>query len=113
VAGAMLLNLYLNSVETQAFAINVSFDVLFMVIIGGLASIMGSFLGAGFIVLMPILLTNAFPAIGLPVDTATQKHIELMLFGGLMIFFLIVEPHGFAKLWQIGKEKLRLWPYPH
>jgi branched-chain amino acid transport system permease protein len=113
VAGAMLLNLYLNSVETQAFAINVSFDVLFMVIIGGLASIMGSFLGAGFIVLMPILLTNAFPAIGLPVDTATQKHIELMLFGGLMIFFLIAEPHGFARLWQIGKEKLRLWPYPH
>jgi branched-chain amino acid transport system permease protein len=113
VAGAMLLNLYLNSVETQAFAINVSFDVLFMVIIGGLASIMGSFLGAGFIVLMPIFLTNFLPAIGLPVDTATQRHIELMLFGGLMIFFLIVEPHGFARLWQIGKEKLRLWPYPH
>ncbi len=113
VAGAMLLNLYLNSVETQAFAINVSFDVLFMVIIGGLASIMGSFLGAGFIVLMPIFLTNFLPAIGLPVDTATQKHIEQMLFGGLMIFFLIVEPHGFARLWQISKEKLRLWPYPH
>jgi len=113
VAGAMLLNLYLNSVETQAFAINVSFDVLFMVIIGGLASIMGSFLGAGFIILMPILLTNFLPAIGLPIDTATQRHIELMLFGGLMIFFLIVEPHGFARLWQIGKEKLRLWPYPH
>jgi branched-chain amino acid transport system permease protein len=113
VAGAMLLNLYLNSVETQAFAINVSFDVLFMVIIGGLASIIGSFLGAGFIILMPILLTNFLPAIGLPIDTATQRHIELMLFGGLMIFFLIVEPHGFARLWQIGKEKLRLWPYPH
>jgi branched-chain amino acid transport system permease protein len=113
IAGAMLLNLYLNSVETQAFAINVSFDVLFMVIIGGLASILGSFLGAGFIVLMPIFLTNFLPAIGLPVDTATQRHIELMLFGGLMIFFLIVEPHGFARLWQIGKEKLRLWPYPH
>ena len=113
VAGAMLLNLYLNSVETQAFAINVSFDVLFMVIIGGLASIMGSFLGAGFIILMPILLTNFLPAIGLPIDTATQRHIELMLFGGLMIFFLIVEPHGFARLWQIAKEKLRLWPYPH
>jgi branched-chain amino acid transport system permease protein len=113
VAGAMLLNLYLNSVETQAFAINVSFDVLFMVIIGGLASIMGSFLGAGFIILMPIFLTNFLPAIGLPIDTATQRHIELMLFGGLMIFFLIVEPHGFARLWQIGKEKLRLWPYPH
>jgi branched-chain amino acid transport system permease protein len=113
VAGAMLLNLYLNSVETQAFAINVSFDVLFMVIIGGLASILGSFLGAAFIILMPIFLTNFLPSIGLAVDIATQRHIEQMLFGGLMIFFLIVEPHGFARLWQISKEKLRLWPYPH
>jgi len=113
IAGAMLLNLYLNSAETQAFDISVSFDVLFMVIIGGLASIMGSFLGAAFIILMPIFLTNFLPAIGLPLDTAAQRHIEVMLFGGLMIFFLIVEPHGFARLWQIAKEKLRLWPYPH
>jgi branched-chain amino acid transport system permease protein len=113
VAGAMLLNLYLNSAETLAFGINISFDVLFMVIIGGLASILGSFLGAGFIVLTPIFLTNFLPAIGLYLDTAAQKHIELMLFGGMMIFFLVVEPHGLARLWQIGKEKLRLWPFPH
>jgi branched-chain amino acid transport system permease protein len=113
VAGAMLLNLYLNSAETLAFGINISFDVLFMVIIGGLASIVGSFLGAAFIVLTPIFLANFFPAIGLELDTAAQKHIELMLFGGMMIFFLIVEPHGLARLWQIGKEKLRLWPFPH
>ena len=44
---------------------------------------------------------------------ALQKQIELMVFGGLIIFFLIVEPHGLARLWQIGKEKLRLWPFPH
>jgi branched-chain amino acid transport system permease protein len=113
VAGAMLLNLYLNSAETLAFGINVSFEVLFMVIIGGLASVLGSFLGTAFIVLTPIFLTNALPAIGLPLDTAGQKHVELMLFGGLMIFFLIVEPHGFARLWQIAKEKLRLWPFPY
>ncbi len=74
---------------------------------------MGSFLGAGFIVLVPILLVNALPAIGIDIDVATRRHIELMLFGGLMIFFLIVEPHGFARLWQIAKEKLRLWPFPH
>jgi branched-chain amino acid transport system permease protein len=113
VAGAMLLNLYLNSAETLAFGINVSFDVLFMVIIGGLGTIMGSFMGAAFIILMPVFLTNFLPGIGLPLDTATQKHIEQMLFGGIMIFFLIVEPHGFARLWQIAKEKLRLWPFPH
>ncbi|HXH81983.1 MAG TPA: branched-chain amino acid ABC transporter permease [Candidatus Tectomicrobia bacterium] len=113
VAGAELLFLYLGSVETLAFDINLSFLVLFMIIIGGLGSILGSFLGAAFIVLVPIFLTNAPNWIGLDMRTDTQKHLELMIFGGLIIFFLVVEPHGLARLWQITKEKLRLWPFPH
>jgi branched-chain amino acid transport system permease protein len=113
VAGAMMLCLYLDAAETSAFSITESFNVLFMVIIGGLGSILGSFLGTAFIVLVPIILVNALPALGVALDVATRKHIELMLFGGMMIFFLIVEPHGFARLWQIAKEKLRLWPFPH
>jgi len=113
VAGAELLFLYLGSVETLAFDINLSFLVLFMVIIGGLGSILGSFLGAAFIMLMPIFLTNVPRLIGLAMRTDTQKHIELMIFGGLIILFLIVEPHGLARLWQLAKEKLRLWPFPH
>jgi branched-chain amino acid transport system permease protein len=113
VAGAELVFLYLGSAETLAFDINISFLVLFMVIIGGLGSILGSFLGAAFIVLVPILLANAPRLMGIAMRTDTQKHIELMVFGGLIIFFLIVEPHGLARLWQITKEKLRLWPFPH
>jgi branched-chain amino acid transport system permease protein len=113
VAGAELLFLYLGSVETLAFDINLSFLVLFMVIIGGLGSVLGSFLGAGFIVLTPIFLTNAPHWLGLAMRTDTQKQIELMIFGGLIVFFLIVEPRGLARLWQISKEKLRLWPFPH
>jgi branched-chain amino acid transport system permease protein len=113
VAGAELLFLYLGSVETLAFDINLSFLVLFMVIIGGLGSVLGSFLGAAFIVLTPIFLTNAPHWLGLAMRTDTQKQIELMIFGGLIVFFLIVEPRGLARLWQIGKEKLRLWPFPH
>jgi branched-chain amino acid transport system permease protein len=113
VAGAELVFLYLGSAETLAFDIGVSFLVLFMVIIGGLGSILGSFLGAGFIVLVPIFLTNAPHAIGLVLPVALQKQIELMIFGGLILFFLIVEPNGLARLWQITKEKLRLWPFPH
>src|SRR5262249_7224308 len=89
------------------------FLVLFMVIIGGLGSILGSFLGAAFIVLVPIFLTNVPHLLHLPMPVALQKQIELMVFGGLIIFFLIVEPHGLARLWQITKEKLRLWPFPH
>ncbi len=113
VAGAELVFLFLGSAETLAFDINQSFLVLFMVIIGGLGSILGSFLGAAFIILVPIFLTNAPRAAGLSLPVALQKQIELMVFGTLIIFFLIVEPHGLARLWQIAKEKLRLWPFPH
>ena len=112
-AGAMTLFLWLGSVETEAFAINVSFQVLFMVIIGGLGSILGSFLGAAFITLVPVLLTNAPQLVGLQMATDMQKHLEVMIFGGLIIFILIVEPNGFARLWQIVKQKLRLWPFPY
>jgi branched-chain amino acid transport system permease protein len=113
IAGAELVFLFLGSAETQAFDVNQSFLVLFMVIIGGLGSILGSFLGAAFIILVPIFLTSAPHRLGLDLSVALQKQIELMVFGGLIIFFLIVEPHGLARLWQITKEKLRLWPFPH
>ena len=70
-------------------------------------------MGATFIVLIPVILRNSFPALGLDVPSHVIQHIEFMLFGGLIVFFLIVEPHGLARLWQIVKEKLRLWPFPH
>ena len=113
VAGALMIFLWLGSAETLAFDIGVSFDVLFMIIIGGLGSILGSFLGAAFITLMPILLTNAPQVVGISMAIDTQKDLESIIFGGLIIFFLIVEPHGLARLWQIGKEKLRRWPFPY
>jgi len=88
-----------------------------MVIIGGLGSIMGSFFGAAFIVILPIALNQFLPAFGgwfgISISTAGVSHAELILFGGLIIFFLIKEPHGIARLWSTGKEKLRLWPFPH
>jgi len=113
VAGAMYVFLYLGSAETEAFSIFVSFQVLFMIIIGGLGSILGSFLGAAFITTLPILLTNVPHMLGIPIAIDTAKEIEYMIFGALIIFFLIVEPHGLARLWQIAKEKLRLWPFPY
>jgi branched-chain amino acid transport system permease protein len=51
--------------------------------------------------------------LGLEISTAGISHAELMIFGALIVWFLIVEPHGLAKLWSIGKQKLRLWPFPH
>ena len=113
VAGAMSVFLWLGSAETEAFDIFVSFQVLFMIIIGGLGSILGSILGAAFITLVPIFLTNAPAMFNLPMPTDLSKHIEEIILGGLIIFLLIVEPNGFARLWQIAKEKLRRWPFPY
>jgi branched-chain amino acid transport system permease protein len=113
VAGGLYVFCYLGSAETEAFDIFLSFSVLFMIIIGGLGSILGSILGAAFITMVPIFLTNAPPMIGLSMPIDLQKHIEIMLFGSLIVFFLIVEPRGFARLWQIAKEKFRVWPFPY
>ena len=113
VAGALWSFCYISMVEPTAFDINRSFSILFMIIIGGLGSIMGSFIGAVFVTLVPIFLNNAPGWFGLVIATDVLAHIEIMVFGALIIFFLIVEPHGLARLWSIGKEKLRLWPFPH
>ena len=113
VAGALWGFVYLGSWEPAAFSIDRSFQLLFMIIIGGLGSILGSFLGAGFIVILPLLLSQIPQWLGVPMSTATASHLEFMIFGALIVFFLIVEPHGLARLWSIGKEKLRLWPFPH
>ena len=113
IAGALLAQVFLGSVEPAAFDLDRSFAILFMIIIGGLGSILGCFLGSAFMTLLPILLNRVPTALGLPLGTATISHIEYMTFGALIIFFLIVEPNGLARLWQIGKEKLRLWPFPH
>jgi len=113
VAGALYIFVWLGSAETEAFDIFLSFQIMFMIIIGGLGSIMGSILGAAFITLLPIFLTNFPPMIGIHIATDLSKHLEEIIFGVLIVFFLIVEPHGLARLWQIVKEKLRQWPFPY
>jgi branched-chain amino acid transport system permease protein len=117
VAGALYAFAYLGSVEPDGFNLDLSFRILFMVIVGGVGSILGSFLGAAFITLMPIflevLLTQARQAFNLNLDPGVTSMAQLLVFGALIIFFLIVEPHGLARLWQIAKEKLRLWPFPY
>jgi branched-chain amino acid transport system permease protein len=117
VAGAMLVFLWYGGAEYNVFDINQSFFILFMVIIGGLGSLIGSFFGAALIFIMPIVLGMVLPALlgplGINVGSDVIEHLRFMLVGALIIFFLIVEPHGLARLWQIGKQKLRVWPFPY
>jgi len=117
VAGALYAYAYLGTVEPEAYSLDLSFRILFMIIIGGVGTVLGAFLGSAFIVLLPLMLNYLTrfleSTVHLDIPMSAASNVELMVFGGLIIFFLIVEPHGLARLWQIAKEKLRLWPFPH
>jgi branched-chain amino acid transport system permease protein len=117
VAGALYAYAYVGTVQPEDLNLDLSFRILFMVIIGGLGSILGSFLGAAFMTLLPLFLDVSLHALGnalgLQWPAGTASMLQLLVFGALIILFLVVEPHGLARLWQIAKEKLRLWPFPH
>ncbi len=113
IAGALWGFVHLGAWEPAAFSLDRSLQLLFMIIIGGLGSVMGSLFGAAFFVLLPLLLNQIPHWLGLPLSTATATYLEHMIFGALIVFFLIVEPHGLAKLWSTARQKLRVWPFPH
>lgn len=117
VAGALLAFTHLEAVQITEFELLLSFNLLGMIIIGGLGSILGSFLGATFFVVLPIFINQALVAtLGGAIRTSEgvpAAVFQLMVFGGLIVFFLIVEPHGLARLWTRVKEKLLLWPFPY
>src|SRR5262249_61274885 len=92
IAGAMWAFIYTSAVEASAFEVDRSFQILFMIIIGGLGSILGSFLGAAFIVLLPIFLDNTPRMAGFPMPVNLVSNLQSMIFGPLILFFLIVIP---------------------
>ncbi len=111
IAGALWAFTYLGTVEPHGFDLNRSFQILFIIIIGGMGSILGNFLGAAFIVLLPILLSNLSSSLlaGV-VDPGQLENLQKMIFGAVIIFFLIKEPAGLARLWQSFRERSRIWP---
>ena len=111
VAGSLWAFAYLGTVEPHGFDLARSFQVLFIIIIGGLGSILGNFLGAAFIVLFPLLLSNLAGLLpGGLVDPGQLENIQKMIFGALIIVFLIREPEGLARLWQHFRARARRWP---
>ena len=114
----VLYTYYLGIANYEQFQLTVSIDYLAMIIIGGLGSILGSILGAIFVTLLPILtrwfledfgwlffsqadLLNAIP------------NLRLIMFGGLIIFFLVVEPEGLNRLWRNIRNYFRVWPFSY
>ncbi|MEM6303100.1 MAG: branched-chain amino acid ABC transporter permease [Pseudomonadota bacterium] len=111
VAGALFAFTYLKSMEPVAFDIKLSFRILFMVILGGLGTINGAFIGAAFILLFPVVLNTLGNEVfhGM-VDATIISSIELVVFGVLIIVFMIYEPLGMAKLWENIKARFRAKP---
>ncbi|WP_455922611.1 branched-chain amino acid ABC transporter permease [Pseudomonas putida] len=111
VAGALWAFAYLGTVEPHGFDLSRSFQVLFIIIIGGLGSLSGNFLGAAFIVLFPIALGNLGSA--LPpgwLDSGQLENLQKIIFGALIIFFLIKEPEGLARGCKRLGARARVWP---
>ena len=113
VSGALFVFMWRGAAEAELFDVQLSFRVLFIAIIGGLGSILGNYLGAILIVALPVILNIVPRALGLPISSSMVEHLNTMTIGALIIFFLIVEPHGLARFWQIIREKLIIWPFPH
>ncbi len=113
VAGALVTMAYYGAANIEEFNLFLSFHLLGMIIIGGMGTILGSFLGAGFMTLLPIFINQTLLVFLERVPSDLRANSEAIVFGGMIVFFLIVEPYGMARLWQTIKEKMRLWPFPY
>ena len=111
VSGALMVFMWLGAAEVESFDVNHSFLYLFMVILGGLGSITGSYMGAAFIWTFPLVLKEIGKIF--EINPTVMENVSLVAIGVMIVFILIKEPHGLARLWQLGKQKLRIWPFPH
>lgn len=117
VTGAVLAFCYYRAVTPEQFTFNVSIQLVAMVLVGGLGSVLGAYLGAGFVLLVPIVLTNVVAFLAgagwLSVSTNLLAHIPLMVYGALIIGFLLFEPLGLAKIYDNIRNYFLVWPFRH
>jgi branched-chain amino acid transport system permease protein len=114
VGGALYTFAYLETVEPSAFTIHMSFLILFMALIGGLGTIIGAFFGAAFILFIPIALNViSNEMLGGAISLSLLSALEQLIFGVMIIVILIFEPLGLARMWQLFKQRLQLWPFRH
>jgi branched-chain amino acid transport system permease protein len=118
VAGALMVFMWLGAAEVESFDYNHSFEILFMVILGGLGSLLGCFLGAAVIWILPVMIRDWLPPIvealtTISITSSTADLVSDIIIGVMIVVFLIMEPHGLARLWAIIKQKLRVWPFPY
>lgn len=119
-AGAcgVMYTYYFGIANYEAFQLPISIDFLAMCIIGGLGSVLGSIYGAVFVTLLPIVIRFFMETVGVLFIDPTYlpqviAQMRLILFGALIIFFLVVEPEGLNKLWQNIRNYFRVWPFSY
>ncbi len=117
VAGAILAFCYYRAITPEQFHLEVSIQVVAMVIVGGLGSVLGSYFGAGLVLLAPIFLNNFVASLAttlnLPLQTDVLSQIPLVLYGGLIVGFLLFEPLGLAKIYDNMRNYFLVWPFRH
>lgn len=117
VTGAILAFCFYRAVTPEQFGFNVSIQLVAMVLVGGLGSVIGSWLGAGFVLLAPIFLTNLVSGLAasgwVPVSQNFLSHLPLMIYGAMIIGFLLLEPLGLAKIYDNIRKYFLVWPFRH
>ena len=84
--------------------------IMFMIVIGGIGTISGSFIGAAFVLLIPILLNVVPASLSLPISTGAASCLEQIIFGGLIVYFVVIEPQGIIRILRTFHAKLVSWP---
>jgi len=115
VVGSVLVVCYLRSVSPDQFHLDLSVQILAMVLVGGLGSVLGSFFGAGLILFAPIIFEGLIgitaAALGVQINADLKAHLPLMLYGALIVVFLLVEPLGLAKIYDNVRNYFLVWPF--
>ena len=114
----VLYTYYLGIANYEQFQLDVSINFLAMVIIGGLGSTLGPIFGAIFVTLLPIVTRRCWKLAAAcssrrPICSAVIPSLRLAIFGGLIIFFLVVEPEGLNRLWRNIRNYFRVWPFSY
>ncbi|SDN64895.1 branched-chain amino acid transport system permease protein [Lutimaribacter pacificus] len=117
VTGAVLAFCYYRAVTPEQFSFNVSIQLVAMVLVGGLGSAVGGYLGAGFVLIVPIVLTNLIATLGasqwIDISQNMMAHLPLIFYGAMIIGFLLWEPLGLAKIYDNTRKYFLVWPFRH
>ncbi len=117
ISGAVLGYCYYRALAPEMFHLDVSIQAVAMVIVGGLGSVVGSYLGAALVLLAPIVLNNSIAALmqlfNLSPTQEMMTYLPLLLYGALISGFLLFDPLGLAKIYDNLRNYLSVWPFRH